>query len=247
LPARSIALVGSSLATRLKEEFFEHENVRNLALPGGSPLTGLALMVADTTRPPPRIVVVEANVFDRSVDTKLLLKMTRVNYLSTMLRPFRSLAAFYQNARDFSQPTFNAEKQRMVLGAPAATHDNQKIIAETLQAWNSSGYDPYIAANTDAARPLVADLEARGAKVYFYEMPVPPELENSHYLVTTRMSLRQRFGSKEDRWLDLEYPADELRWDDAIHLDDRSAVLVSQLLDNAINRKLDALRRTDRQ
>jgi hypothetical protein len=243
LPARSIALVGSSLAVRLKEEFFEHENVRNLALPGGSPLTGLALMVADT-RPPPRVVVVEANVFDRSADMNLVLKVAHGNYLNTMLRPFRSLAASYQSARDFSQPKFDAEKRRAVLGAPVATHNNQKIIEETLLAWSSPGYDPSIAANTNAARTLVADLEARGTTVYFYELPVPPELENAHYVVTTRESLRRRFGSEEGQWLRLEYPAEELRWDDAIHLDERSAVLVSQLLDNAINKKLDDLHRT---
>ena len=50
LPALDIVVVGSSLAFRLREQFFEHGNVRNAALPGGSPLTALAIIEASTAR-----------------------------------------------------------------------------------------------------------------------------------------------------------------------------------------------------
>jgi hypothetical protein len=238
LPVRNITLVGSSLTFRLKEQFFDSSAIRNLALPGGSALTGLALIDIDKARPL-KIVAMETTVFDRSIDTDLLQTLTRRHDLNTVLRPLRSLAAFYQNVRGLTQPTFDEEKIRAVLQASAATYDNQKNINETLLAWNKYGYDKSIAKNADAAKALVADLEARGIKVFFYELPVSPVLEQSHYLETMRKTLKSLFGSEEDRWLSLEYPAEELRWEDAIHLDERSAILMSASLENAIKKKLD--------
>jgi hypothetical protein len=243
LPVRSITLVGSSLTFRLKEQFFDNGTVRNLALPGGSALTGLALIDIDKARPP-KIVAMETTVFDRSVDTNLLQTLTHRHDLSAVLRPLRSLAAFYQSTRDLTQPMFDVEKRRAVLEASAATYDNQKSINETLLVWNRNGYDKSIVENADAANALVADLEARGTKVFFYELPVSPALEQSHYLETIRSALKTRFGLEEDRWLSLEYPAEELRWEDAIHLDERSAILMSASLENAINKKLDVDHRT---
>src|SRR5436190_22789739 len=50
-PIPDVVLVGSSLSFRLKEEFFATPRVRNLALAGGSPVTGLAI-VANQARLP---------------------------------------------------------------------------------------------------------------------------------------------------------------------------------------------------
>src|ERR1700759_2016473 len=44
LPPRDIVIVGSSLAWHLKDWYFERGNVRNAALPGGTPLTALAII-----------------------------------------------------------------------------------------------------------------------------------------------------------------------------------------------------------
>jgi hypothetical protein len=46
-PVPDVVLVGSSLAFRLKEEYFATPRLRNLALAGGSPVTGLEI-VADS-------------------------------------------------------------------------------------------------------------------------------------------------------------------------------------------------------
>src|SRR6202035_638968 len=66
-PIPDVVLVGSSLTFRLKEEYFATSSLRNLALAGGSPVTGLEI-VANQPRLP-RIVLVEANVLSRPVDT----------------------------------------------------------------------------------------------------------------------------------------------------------------------------------
>src|SRR6266699_1724997 len=46
LPVADVALTESSFTTRLREEFFQKISVRNFALPGGSPLTGAAVIDA---------------------------------------------------------------------------------------------------------------------------------------------------------------------------------------------------------
>ena len=65
-----VALVGSSLTFRLKEEYFATPSLRNLALAGGSPVTGLEI-VANQSRLP-RMVLVEINVLSRPVDAALV-------------------------------------------------------------------------------------------------------------------------------------------------------------------------------
>ena len=74
-PIPDVVLVGSSLTFRLKEEYFATPKLRNLALAGGSPVTGLEI-VANQPRLP-RIVLVEANVLSRAVDTALVERYSR--------------------------------------------------------------------------------------------------------------------------------------------------------------------------
>lgn len=74
-PVPDVVLVGSSLAFRLKEEYFATRSLRNLALAGGSPVTGLEIVA---NRPSlPRIVLVEANVLSRPSETALVERYSR--------------------------------------------------------------------------------------------------------------------------------------------------------------------------
>jgi hypothetical protein len=89
-PIPDVALVGSSLTFRLKEEYFATPRLRNLALAGGSPVTGLEI-VANQPRLP-RIVLVEANVLSRTTDTALVERYSRSgNAEPLFLRPIRAL------------------------------------------------------------------------------------------------------------------------------------------------------------
>src|ERR1700730_10604151 len=57
-PAPDVVIVGSSVSFRLKEEYFATPKLRNLAIAGGSPVTGLE--IAANQQHPPRIILVEA-------------------------------------------------------------------------------------------------------------------------------------------------------------------------------------------
>src|SRR5258708_37718870 len=95
-PIPDVVLVGSSLTFRLKEEYFATPRLRNLALAGGSPVTGLEI-VANQPRLP-RIVLVEANVLSRSTDTALVERYSRSgNAEPVFFRPIRAAVAAYEN------------------------------------------------------------------------------------------------------------------------------------------------------
>src|SRR5260221_3876282 len=74
-PIPDVALVGSSLTFRLKEEYFATPRLRNLALAGGSPVTRLEI-VANQPRLP-RIALLEGHVLYRATDTALVQTYSR--------------------------------------------------------------------------------------------------------------------------------------------------------------------------
>ncbi|MEA2911217.1 MAG: hypothetical protein QOJ15_3298, partial [Bradyrhizobium sp.] len=91
-----VVIVGSSVSFRLKEEYFATPSLRNLAIAGGSPLTGLEI-VANGKRLP-RVVLVEANVLSRSTDAALVEKYSRSDRAEPLFfRPIRTAVLAYEN------------------------------------------------------------------------------------------------------------------------------------------------------
>jgi hypothetical protein len=238
LPVLDIVLVGSSLAFRLKEQFFEHGGVRNAAIPGGSPLTALAIIEASPALRP-RVIAVETNILNRGIDDKLFQKFKDARRRDDTLRPLRSLAAYYQSVQDDVLP-YDAARRRSILERPAATYDTEQGMENALVEWNRPIYRDAILKDASRLKSLVEKLEAQGVTIFFFEMPYPPKMNNSGYATTTREIMEQVFGPDNNRWLKLDYVANELRWFDAAHVDDRSAIIFSSALDNAISKNLAA-------
>jgi hypothetical protein len=236
LPVQDIVVVGSSLAYHLKEQFFERGNVRNAALPGGSPLTGLAIIDASPALRPP-VIAVETNVLNRGIDKDLFQKFRNARRRDDMLRPLRTLAAYYQSAQDDAL-TFDAARRRSILARPPATYDTEQGIANALIEWNKPIYDNAMLNDATVLKSLAEKLEAEGVTIFFFEMPYPPKMDNTGYTVTARKILKQVFGDGNNRWLSLDYDASQLRWLDAAHLDDRSAIIFASALDSAIRKKM---------
>src|ERR1700720_1851925 len=93
-----VVIVGSSVSFRLNEEYFATLSLRNLAIAGGSPLTGLEI-VANGKRLP-KVVLVEANVLSRSTDAALVEKYSRNDRAEPMFfRPIRAAVLAYENWR----------------------------------------------------------------------------------------------------------------------------------------------------
>jgi hypothetical protein len=235
LPVQDVALVGSSLAYRLKEQFFEHGGIRNAAITGGSPLTGLALIDASPSLRP-RVIAVETNVLNRGIDDRLFQKFKDARRPDDTLRPLRSLAAYYQSVQDDAL-TYDAARRRSILDRPPATYDIEQAMTDALVEWNRPIYREAILRDTNTLKSLVEKLEAKGVTIVFFEMPYPAKMENAGYPTTIREILTQVFGPENSRWLKVEYPAGELRWYDPNHLDDRSAIIFASALDIAIRKK----------
>jgi hypothetical protein len=233
-PIPEVVLVGSSLTFRLKEEYFTTPRLRNLALAGGSPVTGLEI-VANQPRLP-KIILVEMNVLSRSTDTALVAKYSRTdNTRPLFFRPIRIAVAAYENR--LHAPLNHAQVSSslsQLLNQPPSDFDNRIYVDRALQEWNAE--DPTAAVQMNVTRfgQLIPAMERRGARVLFFELPCSALLEESRFAKITREIVHTAFPDP-GQWLHIDYARGELRWADGVHLDERSAVIVTQSIDKAVS------------
>jgi hypothetical protein len=227
-----VVLVGSSITFRLKEEYFATAGLRNLALAGGSPVTGLEI-VANQPRLP-GIILIEANVLSRPTDTALVERYSRGDAEPFFFRPVRAAVAAYEQ-RLHVPLTYEQVKLdlRRLVGQPPSDFDSQVYVDRALQQFNAE--DPTDVAQFNAKRieELVRVVEQRGARVFLFELPYAEPLERSRYAATSREIIHAAFPGS-NRWLPIEVNRTELRWADGVHLDERSAVIVTQALERAL-------------
>lgn len=227
-----IVLTGSSITFRLKEEYFATPGVRNLALAGGSPVTGLEI-VADQPRLP-GIILVEANVLSRPIDAVLVERYSRGDAEPLFFRPVRAAVAAYEQRRH-APLTYQqvAPDLRRLMEQPPSEFDNRIYVDRAVQQFNAE--DPTVAARSNAKRigELIRMLEQRGARVFLFELPYAEPIEGSRAAATTREIIHAAFPDSK-RWLSIEVNRGELRWADGVHLDERSAVIVTQALERAL-------------
>jgi hypothetical protein len=233
-PIPEIVLVGSSLTFRLKEEYFATPRLRNLALAGGSPVTGLEIVVNQPGIP--RLVLVEMNVLSRQTDTALVEKYSKNgNAEPVFFRPLRTAVAAYENWHH--APLGHAQASlalSRLLKEPPSDFDSRIYLDRALRQSNAE--DPTLAARANVARieQLIVAIERRGARVLLYELPYSEPLEGSRSAKITREIVHAKFPDP-DRWLRVDFTRSELRWADGIHLDERSAVIVAQSIDRDLS------------
>ena len=233
-PVPDVVLVGSSLTFRLKEDYFATPQLRNLALAGGSPVTGLEI-VANQPRLP-RILLVEANVLSLPTDTALVERYSRSGAAEPLVfRPIRTAVAAYENwlhaPRSHTEASLTLHR---LLAQPPSDFDNRIYADRALQQSNAE--DPTVAAQMNVRRieQLMSAVEQRGARVVLFELPYSEQLEDSRSAKITRELVHTKFPDAA-RWLRIDLTRRELRWADGVHLDERSAVIVTQSMDRALS------------
>lgn len=231
-PMPEIVLVGSSMTFRLKEEYFSTSKLRNLALAGGSPVTGLQI-VADQPQLP-RVILVEANVLSRPLDGVLIDKYSQSNTVSLFFRPVRAAVAAYENR--LHEPLTHAQAAgdlRRLLAQPPSDFDNRVYVERALGEFTAE--DPSEAARINASHleRLISLLEQRGTRVLLFELPYEDKIERARAAVITREIIHGAFPDPK-RWLRIDAERSELRWADGVHLDERSAVIVTQAMERAL-------------
>ncbi len=231
-PKPIIALVGSSVTWRLKEEYFTKASVRNLALAGGSPVTGLAIIAEQ--RELPRIVLIETNVLSRGTDDALVEKFSGGKAGPALLRPVRTAVAAFELWNHAPPDAAQAAAAReQLLRQPPSDFDNRVYVERAVQQMNAA--DPTAAARANVARigKLIADIEQRGSRALLFEVPFQPETEKTRMATITREIAAAAFPDR-NRWLSIEPVRSELRWADGVHLDERSALMVARSIEQAL-------------
>ena len=238
-PTPDLVLVGSSLAWRLKEEYFSLPRVRNLALAGGSPVTGLEIVATRASLP--KIILIETNILSRAPDSALIDKFSGdVRADALLLRPVRTAVAAYETwnhaAPDAAQA--RAEQDRL-LSRPPDTFDNKVYLDRALEQMNDGDPTAPARANVLRLRQLIDDLRQRGVRVFLIHIPLAPEIEGSRLVRMTDEIVHEAFPDL-GLWLAVDPPRRELRWDDGMHLDERSSLLVVRAIESALNERRDA-------
>jgi hypothetical protein len=232
-PTPDVVLVGSSLTFRLKEEYFSTPGVRNLALAGGSPVTGFEIVANQTHLP--KIILVEMNVLSRATDKALVEKYSNGGNADPLFfRPVRAAVAAFEDWNhtppDHAQIALALD--RLLKQAPS-DFDNHVYADRAFREMNAE--DPTVMAGINVIRiqHLLSAVEGRGTRVQFFELPYSDRLEESSSVRITHEIVHNAFPDP-DRWLKIDYPRSELRWSDGVHLDPRSALIVSQSIDRAL-------------
>ena len=229
-PVPDVALVGSSMLFRVYEGYFRTP-LRNVAIGGGSPLTGLAIIASYPRLP--RIIVVEANILSRPVDAAMVANFGNNDAAPfAWFRPYRvaiSYAYYWLKYKSESDNLARLPQQKPV------DYDIKASLEETEAEYANPGLAAPMAENAAVLQRLVAQIESRGSRVYFLELPYPGNLGQSNYAVTARSLAHKAFPDRS-QWPAIDYHLSELRWVDASHMDERSAIAVAREIDGFLGR-----------
>lgn len=208
--------------------------MRNLALAGGSPVTGLEIVNARSELP--KIVLIEANVLSRPVDQELVQKFSGTKAGGPwFFRPIRFAVAGYENWLHAppSHAQLDAEIAR-VTEAPPAEFDNRIYLARAMEQANAENPEQATRKNVVALKRLISSLNQGNSRALLFELPYPEELENSTFASVTRGIVHAAFPDPSF-WVTIGVSHQELRWNDGSHLDERSAMLVARALEHAVS------------
>jgi hypothetical protein len=227
-PTPSAVLIGTSLTYRLKEQFFLPMQVKNLATPGRSDLNGLKI-VASYPKIPASIFV-EINVMTWNIDRDFVKKFSYTPHPRFRIAPpIRAFVSYLKTSSNVAA----APVDESILNREPAEYDNQIYVERAKPAYTGHNQDALILSNIDALGRIVQEIEARGSKVYFFELPMANGMADTDVVKTTSAAAHQRFPDPS-RWPKLNYPIDQLRFADHAHLDERSALIVARAMRDAI-------------
>jgi hypothetical protein len=111
--------------------------------------------------------------------------------------------------------------------------DNRIYVDRAFQQLDADEQTGAVRENAERIRQLTGLLEQRGARVLLLEVPYMDRIEQTRSVMATRAIIHVVFPEQE-RWLPIAVDRSELRWADGVHLDERSALIVSQAIDGAL-------------
>ncbi len=180
------------------------------------------------------IILIETNVLSRPIDVALVERYSRGDAEPLFFRSVRALVAAYEQRRHAPLTHQQvAPDLRRLMEQPPSEFDSRIYVDRAVQQFYAE--DPTDAARSNAKRigELIRMLEQCGARVFLFELPYAEPIEGSRAAATTREIIHTAFPDSK-RWLAIEVNRGELRWADGVHLDERSAVIVTQALEHTM-------------
>ena len=246
-----VAFVGSSLTHALKPDYFSEPNYSNLALPGGSPLTGL-MLIANSGHLP-KVLIIETNILGVKPDTNLLEYFRPVSpaleeprRLIRDFKPIRTTLCHLMNADPSidtlhkrtpsprNRQAYYQERKAALLAHAPSEHDTTEAVNRALNFEPSETFRYTVRTNAENIAKFADQMEAQGVRVYLLDMPLMPEIRDGVYSRTVRREIEKATAARPNRWLRLDLDQSQLRWTDAYHLDERSSILVIQAIEKEL-------------
>jgi hypothetical protein len=221
-PNSDTVLVGSSLTFRLPPRVLG-SRITNLAIAGGAPATGLALIEHSSTRP--KLVLIEVNLLSRAADMAAVQSLLRFPELQLRgrLRAFRTGYDPVNVTERAIQALLHKDDEDLV--PPPDTI--RWLIADEQQTMSHPPDADSLSNNLAQTAALVTTLQARGIRVGFFEMPIDASLVDLPAEKTLRKEVVQRFPLNRFCWLKLSVPGGA-RTLDGIHLMRGDAALIAR-------------------
>jgi len=237
-----IAIVGSSLSKRLDSSLFANTNVMNLSVGGGSVMTGLEILNSAPTFP--KVIIVEINILDRPVDEEWKNKGIAAAQvrpwavLSGVSKPLRYLltSPLFSYIPPEQQAAWWNSKRILSRSQETATYDIQSVVSAGQISWSQrNGWD-IASRNIKRIQDLILKFESRGAKVYLLYLPFADGYDDHEYAQRNREIASGNNAFMCERCIDVRrlVAVGDLRWADGAHLDDKSALIVSEALEKYI-------------
>lgn len=206
------AMIGTSLSARILPDSIP--SVRSVAFGGCAVEDGLRLILSKPKVP--HCVLVETNLFLRNGNDELVEKMTK-GIIPQVKRWIPSL-------RESNEPICLLSglmiKAAGINPQAAAMTVNMEQLKESIKrhlADDKSLSETELAQRMETIKPLLIQLEQKGTKLIFFEMPIHQELYHLKELEQTRQAVRKAFPKTRYAYL----PNDTTTYltTDGLHLD----------------------------
>lgn len=224
-----LVLAGSSMGARLDPAYFP-KNFSNLAMSGGSPLTGLDIVIASEKFP--EILLLEMNdTILREADDVLVSQVKESFHLKLLralpvfrerFEPICVFAALFKPSASANQ----ADDAVAGLGLEFA-------IQEALDRSTLLSDREKLLSAMEKINKKILYLTSHGVKVLFFDPPMDPRLEKSVRVVSYKKMFQEFFSHQDTYWIPT-VNAEEYRTSDGMHLLQGSAARYAKHLLNSL-------------
>lgn len=206
------AMIGTSLSARILPDSIP--SVRSVAFGGCAVEDGLRLILSKPKVP--HCVLVETNLFLRNGNEELVEKMTK-GIIPQVKRWIPSLRESNEPICLLSGLMIKAAGINPQAAAMTVDMEQLKESIKRHLADDKSLSDTELAQRMETIKPLLIQLEQKGTKLIFFEMPIHQELYHLKELEQTRQAVRKAFPKTRYTYL----PNDTTTYltTDGLHLD----------------------------